>query len=96
MALLPEVVNLTPSRKKLLEQLHDGRWHHKFPGIGIRTFDLMSILDFIDVKFSSKNPDKTNNWKVKARITQKGRFLLKNKKATIVYGRDVAIREMGV
>jgi len=92
--LLPTFVDLTTKRKKLLEQLSDGKWHRKFPRIGIGTFDLMMELGFIRIRFLDKRPHKTNNWTVEARITMRGRFLLKNKTATMRYGRKITVQEM--
>lgn len=85
---LPDYVELTPARKKLLELLSDGKWHRKFLGIGIRTFDLMQELGFIRMRHIDKKPWKTTNWLVEARITMKGRFLLKNKRASMRYEDD--------
>jgi hypothetical protein len=85
MAFLPSSVSLTPIRKKLLKQLSDGKWHRNFPEVGIKTFDLMRELGFIRVRHIDKSPRKINNWAVEARITMKGRFLLKNKFAVMDY-----------
>ena len=92
--LLPTFINLTPKRKNLLEQLSDGKWHRKFPGIGVGTFDLMAELGFIRMRHIDKRPWKTNNWTVEARITLRGRFLLKNKTATMRYGKKMTVQEM--
>jgi len=82
---LPSYIELTSKRKKLLELLSDGKWHRKFPSIGIQTFDFMQELGFIRIRHIDKNPWKTNNWTVEAHITLKGRFLLKKKCANMIY-----------
>ncbi len=92
MDILPSYVWLTPARRKLLEQLKDGKWHRKFPGIGIGTFDLMMVLDFIQMRFIDK---KRHPGRVEARITATGRYLLEHKQCNMRYeGRKITIAEM--
>ena len=86
MELMPSWLALTPARKRLLELLSDGKWHRKFPGIGLGTYDMMQILGFVRQRFVDKKPEKTGNWFVEARITLKGRFLLKHGQCNLRYG----------
>ena len=88
-------VELTSARKRLLELLSDGKWHRKFPGVGIKTFDLMQELGFIRKRHIDKNPWRTNNWTVEARITLKGRFLLKNEQCNLRYEYNPKARDSG-
>ena len=83
--LLPTFVELTPKRKKLLELLSDSKWHCKFLGIGVKTFDVMQELGFIRMRYIDKKPHKTSDWAVEARITMKGRFLLKHGQCNLRY-----------
>ena len=85
MDFLPTWIELTTARKRLLDLLSDGKWHQEFPNIGIQTFDLMQELDFIRKRHIDKKPWKTNNWTVEARITLKGRFLLKHRQCNLRY-----------
>lgn len=96
MELLPNFLELTPARKRLLRLLSDGVWHRKFPGIGVGTFDLMQELGFVQQRFIDKKPEKTGNWTVEARITPNGRFLLKHGQCNLRYGRQGSKRTVTV
>ena len=72
---LPGYVELTPSRRKFLELLADGKWHRKFHGIRAATIDLMSELGFVSLRYFSTNREKTEGY-IKAKITHAGRILL--------------------
>lgn len=87
----PDKVELTREREQLLDLLSDGEWHDKFIGIGIPTFDFMQNLGFIEVRSVDSNPSKRKSWRVKARITKRGRFLLDKRVATMKYERDPGI-----
>lgn len=90
---LPTWVELTPKRKKLLELLSDGKWHRKFLDVGVKTFDLMQELGFVRMRCMDKKPWKTDNWSVEARITLKGRYLLKHGQCNLRYERDPKARD---
>ena len=91
---LPTWVELTPARKRLLALLSNGKWHRKFPGIGIKTFDLMDELGFIRKRHIDKKPWETENWTVEARITLKGRFLLKRGQCNLRYEHNPKARDL--
>ncbi len=75
---IPESITLTPQRERLLQLLKDGKWHRKFLGIGKTTFDSMWRWGLLEWAYVSKNPEKSNNYAVKAQITAKGKYLLKH------------------
>ena len=63
-------------------------------GIGIKTFDLMDELGFIRKRHIDKKPWETENWTVEARITLKGRFLLKRGQCNLRYEHNPKARDL--
>ena len=61
-------IKLTPASKKLLTLLSDGKWHHKFHGIGTEVFEVMRKWGFLKIRFINKK----KCGPVKAIITKKG------------------------
>jgi len=73
---------LTPTRRKLLKILSDGKWHRKFQNIGIQTINLMVDQGYVRLRFFSVIPgfpvsrSKTSGF-VEGKITPAGRKLFK-------------------
>src|SRR3989344_6249108 len=82
---LPSFIILDSGKRKLLELLSDSKWHRKFLGISVKTFDLMQELGFVRMRFYGDHY-------IEARITIKGRFLLKRGQCNLRYERNPKAR----